>query len=92
MRTTSALLLCAIVYALDSDWIVQNSDRNLMLIWSGNNEPFSHTCARSCECHIPTTDFSNFPVLFTEEDNDRIMRENVEIEKEMQRWLKESSY
>ena len=28
-------------------------------------------------------DFSNFPVLFTEEDNNRIMRENVEIEKEM---------
>ena len=37
-------------------------------------------------------DFSNFPVLFTEEDNNRIMRENVEIEKEMQRWLKENSY
>lgn len=92
MRTTSALLLCAIVYALDSDWIVQNSDRNLMLIWSGNNELFSHTCARSRECRIPTSDFSNFPVLFTEEDDDRIMRENVEIEKEMQRWLKESSY
>ena len=26
-------------------------------------------------------DFSNFPVLFTEEDDARIMRENVEIEK-----------
>lgn len=71
---------------------MQNSDKNLMLIWSENNEFCIQAYCVTRKYNIPMSDFSNFPVLFTEEDDNRIMRENVEIEKEMQQWLKESSY